>query len=92
MEEDRLIDSELDGEEVQYDNKLRPGQLTEYALWKDFPRITLNIRCINNCKNLFLWAPGKKKFKIVKKILSDKKLRYPASFLRKKETYLFNRN
>ena len=30
MEEDRLIDSELDGEEVQYDNKLRPGQLTEY--------------------------------------------------------------
>jgi len=31
MEEDRLIDSELDGEEVQYDNKLRPGQLTEYV-------------------------------------------------------------
>jgi holliday junction DNA helicase RuvB len=31
MEEDRLIDSELDGEEVQYDNKLRPDQLTEYV-------------------------------------------------------------
>ena len=31
MEEDRLIDSELGGEEVQYDNKLRPGQLTEYV-------------------------------------------------------------
>ncbi len=31
MEEDRLIDSELDGEEVQYDNKLRPSQLTEYV-------------------------------------------------------------
>jgi len=31
MEEDRLIDSELDGEEVKYDNKLRPGQLTEYV-------------------------------------------------------------
>jgi holliday junction DNA helicase RuvB len=31
MEEDRLIDSELDGEEVRYDNKLRPGQLTEYV-------------------------------------------------------------
>mgnify|MGYP002630084076 FL=1 len=31
MEEDRLIDSELEGEEVQYDNKLRPSQLTEYV-------------------------------------------------------------
>ena len=31
MEEDRLIDSEVDGEEIRYDNKLRPGQLTEYV-------------------------------------------------------------
>ena len=30
MEEDRLIDSELDEEEVQYDNKLRPDKLSEY--------------------------------------------------------------
>ena len=30
MEEDRLIDSEMDGEEVQFDNKLRPSQLSEY--------------------------------------------------------------
>ena len=30
MEEDRLIDSELDEEETQYDNKLRPDKLTEY--------------------------------------------------------------
>ena len=30
MEEDRLINSEMDGEEIQYDNKLRPQQLTEY--------------------------------------------------------------
>ena len=30
MEEDRLIDSEIDGEEVQFDNKLRPSQLSEY--------------------------------------------------------------
>ena len=31
MEEDRLIASEVDGEEIRYDNKLRPGQLTEYV-------------------------------------------------------------
>ena len=30
MEEDRLIDSELDEEEIQYDTKLRPDKLTEY--------------------------------------------------------------
>ena len=30
MEEDRPIDSELDEEEIQYDNKLRPDKLTEY--------------------------------------------------------------
>ena len=30
MEEDRLIDSELDEQEIQYDNKLRPDKLSEY--------------------------------------------------------------
>ena len=31
MEEDRLINSELDNEEVLFDNSLRPSQLTEYV-------------------------------------------------------------
>ena len=31
MEEDRLINSELDNEEVHFDNSLRPSQLTEYV-------------------------------------------------------------
>ncbi len=31
MEEDRLIDSELDNEEVHFDNSLRPSQLAEYV-------------------------------------------------------------
>ena len=31
MEEDRLINSELDNEEVQFDNSLRPSQLEEYV-------------------------------------------------------------
>ena len=31
MDEDRLINSELDNEEVQYDNSLRPSQLAEYV-------------------------------------------------------------
>ncbi len=31
MEEDRLIDSEPDNEEIQFDNSLRPNHLTEYV-------------------------------------------------------------
>ena len=31
MDEDRLIDSELDNEEVHFDNSLRPSQLAEYV-------------------------------------------------------------
>ena len=64
----------------------------EMALRKDFSRITLNIRCINNSRTIFLWAPGKQKLNIVKKILSDNKFKYPASFLRKKNNFLFHCN
>ena len=31
MEEDRLLNSQIDGEEIQFDNKLRPSQLGEYV-------------------------------------------------------------
>ena len=58
---------------------------------KDFFRISLTLKCINKSKNIFLWAPGEKK-SIIKKILTDKKLKYPASFLRKKNNYLFYSN
>ena len=59
---------------------------------KDFLRITLTLKCINNSKAIFLWAPGKKKANIVKKILSDKKFKYPASFLKEKNNFLFHCN
>jgi len=59
---------------------------------KDFLRITLNLKCLNNSKTIFLWAPGKKKSNIVKKILMDKNFKYPASFLRKKDNFLFHCN
>ena len=39
----------------------------DFVIKKNFTRITLTIRCINNSKNIFLWAPGYKKNKIVKK-------------------------
>ena len=47
---------------------------------------------INKSKLIFLWAPGKEKNKIVKKIRSDYTKKYPASFLRKKNNFLFYSN
>jgi len=56
---------------------------------EDFTRIGLTLKCINNSKAIFLWAPNKEKIKIVNKILKDKKFKYPASFLKKKNSLLF---
>ncbi len=59
---------------------------------KDFKRITLTIKCINNSKNIFLWAPGQNKKKIIKNIIKDTKLVYPASYLKSKNNFLFHSN
>jgi len=59
---------------------------------KDFSRISLSLKCINNSKIIFLWIPGRSKSNIIKQILKDKKFKYPASFLRKKNTFLFHSN
>jgi len=59
---------------------------------KVFDRITLTINSINKSKLIFLWAPGKLKYKIVKKICSDYTKKYPASFLRKENNFLFYSN
>ncbi len=57
---------------------------------KDFSRVTLTLKCLNNSKSIFLWAPGIKKIEIIEKILIDRKNKYPASFLREKEKFLFH--
>ena len=70
----------------------RKQNLVDYVKKKDFKRITLTINCINKSNSIFLWAPGKRKAKIVQKILSDKKLKYPASYLKKENNFLFYSN
>ena len=62
----------------------------DFVIKKDFKRITLTMRCINNSKNIFLWAPGRKKKKIIKNIINDKKFIYPASYLKSKNIFLFH--
>ena len=59
---------------------------------KDFARITLTLRCLNKGRSIFLWAPGKEKSNIVKKMLSDKNFKYPVSYLRKENNFLFHCN
>ena len=56
---------------------------------KDYNRISLTIKSINNSKTIFLWAPGKNKKKIVKEICADHTKKYAVSFLRKKNNFLF---
>jgi len=72
--------------------KNKTNKIVNYVERKDFLRITLTLKCINNSKSIFLWAPGKEKAVIIKKILSDKKLKYPASYLKKKNNFLFHCN
>ena len=72
--------------------KIKNQHSVSYVVKKDFKRITLTINTINNSKLIFLWAPGYKKNKIIKKILSDSRKKYPASFLRKKNNILFHSN
>ena len=64
----------------------------DFVIRKDFKRITLTIKCINNSKNVFLWAPGQNKINIIKNIIKDKKLVYPASYLKSKNNFLFYSN
>jgi len=64
----------------------------DFVKRKDFSRITLTLKCLNNSKSIFLWAPGKRKLNIVKKILSDHNFKYPASFLKEKNNFLFHSN
>jgi len=58
----------------------------------DYLRVTLSLKCLNNSKSIFLWAPSKSKSNIIKKILFDKKFRYPVSFLKEKNNFLFHSN
>ena len=64
-------------------------KLVDCVKRKDFERITLTINCINKSNSIFLWAPGKRKSKIIKKLFLDKKFKYPASYLKKNNNFLF---
>jgi len=68
---------------------IKTKKIVDYVKKKDFSRITLTIKCINNSHSIFLWAPGKRKSIIIGKLLADKPSNLPASYLKKKNNYLF---
>jgi len=69
---------------------LKNNKIVDFVKKKDFSRITLTINCINKSKLIYLWAPGKEKNIIIEKVIDDKILKYPASYIRKKNTFLFH--
>ena len=73
----------------QNDLNLNSNKITRPVLREDFKRITLNIKIINNAKNIYLWLNSKKKFDIYKKLILRKKSRTPVSFLNKKKLFVF---
>jgi len=73
----------------QNDLNLKSNKITRPVLRKDFKRVTLNIRIINNAKNIYLWLNSKKKFDIYKKLILRTKNRTPVSFLNKKKLFVF---
>ncbi len=70
----------------------KTNKIVNFIKMKDFFRITLTINYINKSNTIMLWAPGKSKKKIVKKIILDKFFKYPASYLKKRNTFLFYSN
>ena len=71
---------------------IKTNKSVDFVKRKDFFRITLTLKSLNNSKSIFLWMPGSKKINIVEKILMDNKKKYPASHLLGKEKFLFHCN
>ena len=70
----------------------KTNKYVNFVKRNDFSRITLTLKSLNKSKSIFLWVPGKRKSKIVKEILLDRKFKFPASFLKKNNNYLFHCN
>jgi len=65
-------------------------KITRHINRKDFKRITINLKIINNSKNIYLWLNSKKKSKIFKKLSKNKKKEIPVNLLNRKKTSVFS--
>ncbi len=71
--------------------ELRKKFIVSYVIKKDFKRITLGMKTINDSKNIFLWLNTKEKTKIFEK-LRKKDKSIPVNNLKKKKLICFSIN
>ena len=68
--------------------KLNKLKIVSTVIRKDFKRITLNIKTINNSKKIVLWLNIKKTSTIYQKLKKKKKI--PVNYLNKKKLTIFS--
>ena len=66
------------------------NKITRHVIRKDFKRITINLKTINNSKKIYLWLNNQKKTKIFNLLKKNKEKEIPINFLNKKKTSVFS--
>jgi len=72
------------------DLKKKSNKITRSVIKKDFQRITINLKIINNSKLIFLWLNTRKKTKIFSLLQNKRKKQIPINCLRKNNNTVFS--
>ena len=72
------------------DLQIKSNEITRCVIRKDFERISISLKTINNSKNIFLWLNSKKRTKIFSKLKLKKRKQIPVSFLNASKTTVFS--
>ena len=70
----------------------KSNKITRPVTRKDFQRISINLKIINNSKLIFLWLNTKKRTKIFFQLKNKREKEIPVSYLKKKITTVFSLN
>ena len=64
-------------------------EVSSYVRKGDFHRVTLNLKTINDSKNIFLWLPNEEKSLIYSLIRKNKKNNAAVNYLKKSKTCIY---
>ena len=70
--------------------EIKSKQITRYVVRKDFERISISLKTINDSKSIFLWLNSKKRTKIFSKLKLIKNYEIPINYLSKSKTIIFS--
>ena len=68
----------------------KSNKIARSVVKKDFERITINLKIINNSKNIFLWLNTRKRTKIFRSFYGNKINEIPVSYLNRKRMLVFS--